>query len=127
MPRGPTLNPPTLESMGDPLRPPLPKIRQMPEIDRPYGRDPEVELRKYVDECWVQQLFPIRTQCFRCRKDSPIVFVPLGVVLFGIPPRRDQRGQPDVTKATVAAFAKEGWKFQLRKSYCPECKNLGAI
>jgi hypothetical protein len=123
-PVGPTLRPPTLESLGDPLRPPLPYIHPVPPVEHPYGKDPEVELREYVDEMWVQQLMPIRTCCFRCRNPSPIVHIPIGAMMFGA---HAKRGQIDVTKQAIEAFAKAGWKFQLRKSYCPDCKNLGSV
>lgn len=135
------LKPTGLGQIPDPMRPKLPErpptappittkraIRLAENLDKTYGPqydDPVAELKEYVEKFWVQQLVPIKTRCWRCRKDSPIVYVPQGAMLFGTTPK--YRGQVDVTRETIAEFAKVGWKFQLRKSYCPDCKNLGAI
>jgi hypothetical protein len=91
---------------------------------------PIEEAVAYVHNHWVQYLVPICTRCYRCHKDSPIVHVQPGAMAFGNP--RMLRGgsgrkERDITRDVVMAFAKIGWKFQLRRSYCPECKGLGSV
>lgn len=86
--------------------------------------DPVEDLTTYVNDKWLQQLVPLRTQCFRCRKDSPVVHVPYGRIAFGGPVGRHDR---DVTDAVIEAFAAIGWRFQKRKSYCDSCKGLGSV
>jgi hypothetical protein len=125
---------------NDPMRPKVPdRILQtaLKEMERPRhetvpreDRDPKAEFKKYVEEKWVQQLQPLRTKCYRCGKDSPIVHIPIGGIPFGNPgllKKMRREGDPDMTEAAIEAFAAEGWRFQLRKSYCPMCKGLGAI
>jgi hypothetical protein len=95
---------------------------------------PVEEAVSYVNHQWVQVLTPIRTRCYRCHKDSPIVHVPEGAMAFGNP-RLLRRGQPnqhqnkyrDITRDTIKAFGDQGWQFQLRRSYCPDCKRLGSV
>jgi hypothetical protein len=87
--------------------------------------DPIEEINDYVNERWFQQLVPLRTCCFRCRTDSPAVYVPQpGVVAFGAPIGRNDR---DITNVVVVAFEEIGWRFQKRRSYCPNCKGLGGV
>lgn len=73
---------------------------------------------------WFQQLVPIRTNCFRCGIDSPIVHTTYGPLAFGGPIRRGER---DVTEDVVQAFEKIGWRFQKNRSYCGTCKKLGSV
>jgi hypothetical protein len=89
-------------------------------------KDPIEEVNHYVAEKWFQQLVPLRTQCFRCRADSPMVFVPNGTLAFG-DDRMLRRGDRDITPTVVAAFEKIGWRFQRRRSFCPTCKGLGSV
>jgi hypothetical protein len=50
-------------------------------------------------------------------------------------PRLLRKGQPnqhrqnyrDITRDAIEAFGKIGWKFQLRRSYCENCKGLGSV
>lgn len=122
----------------DPLHPPIPQRQnEIKPLLRPEGvdhrvdtTDPVRELAHYVNHYWFQPLFPVRTRCYRCHVDSPMVFLPLGVVAFDDPRlvrRLRFRNETDITKETIEAFAKLGWKFQLRKSYCPACKGLGSM
>ena len=96
--------------------------------------DPVLEAKHYVLYEWFQAMMPVRSKCFRCHVLSPIVFVPWppegGALAFGDPrklrkPNGDKKR--DITKDTVDAFAKAGWKFQLRSAYCPNCKGLGSV
>jgi hypothetical protein len=91
---------------------------------------PVEEAVAYVSHLWVQVLTPIRTRCYRCHRDSPIVHVPEGAMAFGNP-RLLRRGNGqkhrDITRDSIEAFGKIGWKFQLRRSYCPDCKGLGSV
>jgi hypothetical protein len=83
---------------------------------------PDPAIQRYVDTKWLQNLSPMRTACFRCGVDSPVIFVPERASLWwGKPPR----GRPDDTETVVRAFAKEGWQFEPRRAYCPTCKGLG--
>ncbi len=84
------------------------------------------DLAKYADK-WFQQLVPVRTNCFRCRVDSPMVFVPHGTCLFGDDPKKLRRGDRDITEDVTIAFEKIGWKMQRHKSYCRNCKGLGSV
>jgi hypothetical protein len=86
--------------------------------------DPVDEALAYVRDKWVQNITPMRTACFRCGVDSPIIHVPLGTIAFGVPVKR---GETDVTRAVQLAFDKIGWKFQNRRSYCTQCRNLGSV
>jgi hypothetical protein len=91
---------------------------------------PVEEAVAYVSHQWVQVLTPICSRCYRCHRDSPIVHVPEGAMAFGNQRLlRKGNGQKyrDITRDTIEAFAKIGWKFQLRRSYCPDCKNLGSV
>ena len=90
----------------------------------PTVKDPVEEAGEYVSRHWLQQLTAVRTQCYRCAANSPIVHVPLGTIAFGNPLRRNE---VDITEEVVIAFATIGWRFQKRKSYCPTCKGLGQI
>jgi hypothetical protein len=86
--------------------------------------DPIEEINHYVNEKWFQQLVAVRTCCFRCNIDSPTVFAPQpGVLAFGIPTGRNAR---DITDYVVREFENIGWRFQKRRSYCPNCKGLGS-
>lgn len=92
--------------------------------------DPVEEAAEYVNHLWVQTMAAIRTRCFHCGADSPIIHVPSkGAIAFGNP--RLLRSGPhkirDLTQDVQLAFAKQGWKFQLRRSYCPSCKGLGRV
>jgi hypothetical protein len=50
-------------------------------------------------------------------------------------PRLLRRGQAnqhqkqyrDITRDAITAFGNIGWRFQLRRSYCPKCKGLGSV
>ena len=86
--------------------------------------DPLEDAEVYVNESWFQQMVPLRTRCFRCRQDSPIVYAPNGTLAFGRPVGRHDR---DITDAVIAAFGSIGWRFQKRKSYCPSCRGLGSV
>jgi uncharacterized membrane protein len=105
-------------------------IRFKPETEA----SPVEEAVAYVSHQWVQVLTPIRTRCYRCHEDSPIVHVPEGAMAFGNPRllRRGQNNQHkqnyrDITRDTITAFGNIGWRFQLRRSYCPKCKGLGSV
>jgi hypothetical protein len=105
-------------------------IRFKPETEA----SPVEEAVSYVHNFWFQQLVPVRSRCYRCHKDSPVVHVPHGALAFGNPrmlrtggSRRERDVIRDVTRETVFAFASIGWKFQLRRSYCPDCKGLGSV
>lgn len=105
--------------------PSLDAIKFRPETEP----GPVEEAAAYVLHKWVQVLTPICTSCYRCHKDSPIVHVPEGAMAFGNPRllRKANGGKyRDITNDTIMAFAKVGWKFQLRRSYCPDCKGLGS-
>lgn len=103
-------------------------IRFKPETEA----SPIEEAVSYVHHQWVQVLTPIRTRCYRCHKDSPIVHVPEGAMAFGNP-RLLRKGSNsrsnyrDITRDTIEAFGRIGWKFQLRRSYCNDCKGLGSV
>jgi hypothetical protein len=105
------------------------KFKPPPEID------PVEEAAAYVNHKWFQQLAPIKTECYRCHAESPIVNVHQGVLAFGNPlvrglnhrNRNKNNIENDITKEVIEAFAKVGWKFQLRRSYCPKCKGLGTV
>lgn len=95
-----------------------------PVVDALLRKDnPVDEALAYVRDKWVQNITPMRTACFRCGVDSPIIHVPLGTIAFGVPVKR---GETDVTRAVQLAFDKIGWKFQNRRSYCPTCRGLGS-
>lgn len=126
--------PKTLEELGDPMRPPVPEQSRAPNVTRPQHledpedykkNDPVQQVIDYVNRFWIQELAPIRTRCYRCRQDSPVVHIPPGALTFGT--RRLRPREVDVTKQAVEEFAKVGWKLQLRRSYCPNCKNLGSV
>lgn len=122
---------------GDGLEEPIPApTPTMPEIDRPGPTatedttDPLAQVAKYVREKWVQQVVAVQTSCYRCGLDSPIVHVPIGTMAFGdaaLLRRMKSRHERDITADAILAFGRIGWKFQLRKSYCPKCKGLGSI
>jgi hypothetical protein len=108
--------------------PPAPAPRA-PEVRRPAESDPVAQAARYVREKWVQQVVAIRTCCYRCGVNSDIVHVPIGTMAFGdatLIRRMTSRNERDITANTVLAFGAIGWKFQLRKSYCPACKGLGS-
>lgn len=102
---------------------PIPKIRPDTSTKPPAEKDPVEDLADYLSNRWFQQLAPIRTCCYRCRIDSPVVHAPMGTLAFGQHVGRNER---DITPAVAAAFEKIGWKFQHKKSYCPQCKGLGS-
>ncbi|HEY2105071.1 MAG TPA: hypothetical protein VGH29_04770 [Candidatus Binataceae bacterium] len=86
----------------------------------------------YVHYLWFQQLVPVRSTCYRCHCLSPVVFCPRGALAFGNPrmlrrtvdtPHKER----DITREAITAFADVGWKLQLRRAYCPDCKNLGSV
>jgi hypothetical protein len=86
--------------------------------------DPIEEIAAYVRDKWFQQMVAIRTCCFRCHIESPIVYGPQpGVLAFGAPVGRNDR---DISDCVVHEFEKIGWRFQKRRSYCPNCKGLGS-
>ena len=99
--------------------------------------DPVQEASKYVNHKWFQHMAAFKTECFRCHRDSPIVWVNtdpgkgfVGVVLaFGNPRllKSGTRMLRDITKDVQLEFAKEKWKFQFRRSYCPLCKDMGSV
>ena len=83
------------------------------------------EEQDYLDK-WVEQVMPFRTLCYRCRRDSPVVYIinpgtPLDI-RFGGPgdPRRT-----DIANPLIEAFGRVGWSFEPRRSYCPTCKGQG--
>lgn len=85
---------------------------------------PDPAILFYVEHRWLQNLAPMRTACFRCGTQSPVIFVPPdGDLYFGKKPRA---GHPDITELVTREFASHGWKFEPRRSYCPTCKGLGA-
>lgn len=86
----------------------------------PPRADPAIEA--YVKKKWTQPLMIMRTACFRCGKDSPVVFVQPGQVTFGGP---TDRGLVDNTASVIQELTKIDWRFELRRAYCPTCKNLG--
>jgi hypothetical protein len=105
-------------------------IRFKPETEA----SPVEEAVAYVSHQWVQVLTPIRTRCYHCHQDSPIVHVPEGAMAFGNPRllRKGNGQNPnakyrDITRDAIAAFGDIGWQFQLRRSYCPQCKRLGSV
>ena len=75
---------------------------------------------------WALRMMPVRTLCYRCRRDSPIVFIvepgDAPEICFGGHPTR---GRTDITGPLVEEFSKLGWSFQKRRSYCPTCKGQG--
>jgi hypothetical protein len=96
----------------------------MPSKPKPKP-DPIEEINDYVNNKWFQQLVPLRTCCFRCRVDSPTVYAPQpGILAFGSPVGRHDR---DITDHVVREFEIIGWRFQKRRSYCPNCKGLGGV
>ena len=98
---------------------------QEPEKPAPPVKDPIEEYNEYFGKGF-QQLVPIRTNCFRCSTDSPVVYTRLGTLAFG-DTKMIRRGEVDITNDVTMAFEKIGWRFQKRRSYCPTCKNLGSI
>lgn len=86
-------------------------------------KDPVEELADYIANRWFQILGPIRTCCYRCRAESPVVHAPSGTLAFG---QHIGRNEKDITRDVMLAFEKIGWKFQHKKSYCPQCKGLGS-
>jgi hypothetical protein len=94
--------------------------------------DPIEEAKAYVLHEWFQTLQPVKTSCYRCKAVSPVVHIPFGrfSIAFGNPRlMRDSNGARlrDITKEVVQAFAAVGWKYQLRRAYCPVCKGLGSV
>jgi hypothetical protein len=106
-----------------------PPVTYVPKPDT----DPVVEAKSYVLYEWFQPLMAVRTCCYRCHAQSPIIYVPYGgAVAFGDPrmlrhPAGGGRKKLDITKDAVLGFARLGWKFQLRAAYCPQCKGLGSV
>jgi hypothetical protein len=103
---------------------------------QPPETGPIEEAVAYVNHRWFQQLIPIQTECYRCHATSPIVHINHGTLAFGNPRLLRKASHPtrssgtykdrDITNETKKAFADVGWKFQLRRSYCPRCKDLGS-
>lgn len=91
-----------------------------------YWVDPDDEDKQYSRTLWKQFLTPLRTHCFYCRKPSPIIHLPYGTTAFGNP-RYKVRGAPDFTEQFIMEMAEHGWKVQLNRSYCPDCKGLGRV
>jgi len=99
--------------------------------------DPIEESTKYVNHKWFQHMAAFRTCCYRCGKDSPLVWVNTdpgkgfnGVVLAFDNLRMLKsagRQYRDITREVQMEFAKEKWKFQFRRSYCPLCKDMGSV
>ena len=106
-------------------------VRYMPDTEI----DPIEESVQYVMHQWFMLLAPLQTTCYRCKAVSPVVHIPWGdpmgqSLAFGNPRllrRPDGKKSKDITKATVEAFATVGWKYQLRRAYCPLCKGLGSV
>ena len=108
-------------------------IRFKPETEI----DPQEEAARYVSHKWFQHMAAYRTTCYRCGKDSPMVWINTDpgkgfaacVLAFGNPRllKSNSRLYRDITKDVQLAFAKEGWKFQFRRSYCPLCKDMGSV
>lgn len=132
MPEVNALDPP-IKYTRDGRRNPLAEnpVEFRPESEPRSLDDPVNVAKKYVNHLWVQNLVPIRTQCIVCHQDSEIIYVPIGTVAFGNP-NMLRRGNShnkdrDITEDVTRGFAKIGWKFQFKRSYCPSCKNLGSV
>ena len=91
--------------------------------EAPKAPKPDPAIVDYVEHKWYQPLGAMRTSCFRCGKLSPVIFAPPGVTAFGGPLGR---GEVDNTGAVQQEFTNLGWRFELRRSYCPTCKGLGS-
>ena len=93
--------------------------------------DPEGEMRVYINHRWVQGLTPIRTECILCHKQSPVIHIYLNgaSIAFGDASllRRGGYKYRDISRDVSLAFAEHGWKFQKKRSYCPECKGLNSV
>jgi hypothetical protein len=99
--------------------------------------DPVEESARYVNHKWFQHMAAFRTECYRCHKESPNIWVNTdpgkgfsGVVLaFGDKRllKAGNRSFRDITKDVQLEFAKHHWKFQFRRSYCPLCKDMGSV
>ncbi|HEX8809795.1 MAG TPA: hypothetical protein VF760_12460 [Xanthobacteraceae bacterium] len=93
---------------------------------QPKAPKPDPAIIDYVLRKWHQMLDPMRTACFRCGAESPVIFLTMGgVTTFGGPVNK-ARGEFDNTAEVQAKLAKHGWVFELRRSYCPSCKGLGS-
>lgn len=88
--------------------------------------DPIEEVKQYVNYRWLQKMVPVRTACYHCKKDSPVIYVHQGVATFNHPERK-RRGYRDITEELRYGFADLGWKIQLNRSFCPDCKGLGSV
>lgn len=108
------------------------KIDPPVEFIPPTEIDPMEEAAHYVRRQWFEAFFPARTTCYHCKKQSPFIMVPWdgnAVIAFG-DPRKLRRGNVrlrDITREVQMAFAEHGWKFQLRRSFCPICKGMGSV
>ena len=91
--------------------------------EAPKAPKPDPAIVDYVEHKWYQPLGAMRTSCFRCGKLSPVIFAPPGVTAFGGPLGR---GEVDNTGAVQQEFTNLGWRFEMRRSYCPTCKGLGS-
>ena len=92
--------------------------------------DPRDEDKEYYNNYWFQPMLSVRTRCYICKKDSPVVQAPWGeTVAFGDPHLSKRHGKKlkDMTADLVRAFAQVGWKYQYRRAYCPTCKGLGRV
>jgi hypothetical protein len=82
--------------------------------------------KEYEDWHWFQQLVSVRTTCFRCRVVSPPINVPAvsgrAVLAMG---GRVVGKEVDISGDVIDGFAALGWRFELRRAYCPVCKGLG--
>lgn len=85
---------------------------------------PDPAIVTYVTHKWYQPLGAMRTSCFRCGADSPVIFATEGVAVFGDLSRLG-RGEVDNTGVIQRELAKHGWRFEMRRAYCPTCKGLG--
>lgn len=95
-------------------------------MKKTYWVDPDDEDKEYSRTLWKQALVPLRTHCFYCRKVSEIIFLPPGTLSFGHP-RYKMNGYPDHSDEFRMQMAERGWKVQLNRSYCPDCKGLGRV
>lgn len=95
-------------------------------MQKTYWVDPDDEDKEYSRTKWVRYLRPQISHCFYCGKASEIIHLPLGTLAFNHP-RYKMKGVPDHTDEFVLKMAEQGWKVQLNRAYCPECKGLGRV
>jgi hypothetical protein len=107
------------------------RVRLRPDIKEPGEQsDPVREAVDYVHNHWFEPLLAVKSRCFRCHADSPVVYVPYGTPAFGdksvLSKVKNSYFSRDITKEAIKAFADVGWKMQRGRSYCPTCKGLGS-